>query len=1240
VNSQKPRHPKYSQFRGHAKVTVTDPLGNQSVNFFAQDDLYVGRATEIRQRDGSGKNYTKTLNDFTRVNYDTYQSFTYAGDRIDFIKLNWSQVETYDGNNANPKTRRTEYAYDSYGNVSETREKDETGAVYRKTFKEFYPADEPNGAHLTNKTARVYVTDGNGNRVAETRYLYDNNSAYNQAPTLGELKQALVTTDGAIFFASATYGYDSFGNVTSVTDARGKTTTTTFDAQYHLFAESIDPPLLPATTTSYDKLLGLTASSTDANGAVTSTTYDVFGRRTSITTPLDQGYAATAQYAYTLGSANVPTKVEVKVRRDLGGNSSADYQFAWYFLDGLGRVIQKQAQAATSGQIILVNTSYDERGKVKYVSQPYAVSASGGIYVTPDWGRPKFVTAYDPLGRVQKVTHPDGTFTTTSYDHWLTTSTDANGHKQDFLADAFGRTTRVREYQANAVYATTTYAYDRLDRLTDTWDAANNNTHLTYDWLGRKTQMQDPDMGTWTYVYDTAGNLTAQRDARNASVCFNYDDLNRVTTKTARNGTNCSAPISYAVTYGYDSTASGNKGWGRRTSLTDNNGSQTWLYDLHGRVTSTAQSINGGPATYTTSFTYDAMERVRTMTYPDGEVVTSVYNNQGLPDTLSGANPYVSATTYNAASQLDSLTFGNSALTDYVYNSQNLRLTDIVTTKSGNTLLNLHYGFDNVGNILSVQDTARGETTNYAYDDLDRLLSASVTTGGNQYNRSWTYDALGNMQTRVEQGVTTNYSYDPNHKHAVASAGSATYQYDANGSMTNRNGDALTYDVENRLTSVTKAGVTTSFAYNGDGTRVKRSVSNAGTTYYIGNIYEVWVPNSGTTTFNKYYYFGTQRIAAKIAGTLFYFQGDHLGSSSVAMTQAGTSFYSRQTYFPYGAQRTTEGSALPTDYTFTGQKSDDSTGLMFYGARYYDPALGRFTQPDTIVPNLGDPQSLNRYSYVQNNPVRYTDPTGHMMDDGLDGGCGICGPSTPPSNGGNTPSETDAQSPASTPSDQTTNEGTCQGPRRKCDPNWDPELSENPITAIDSPTVFIAEGAMLEPWQLQYRISAWLEAHPDYQPSSDPNYDGFAFELGMGYFRWQAERVANSHEPFTIEKAISLATPVIIAAGIRGAPEGMGDSGGPTAGKRVTSSQRAADLEANKAANPRGRYWCTHCGFENTDASMFQDDHIVPRSQGGNTNPGNRRILCVGCNTSAQEGWPPKAGSDWATKYKAWDMQP
>lgn len=747
--------------------------------------------------------------------------------------------------------------------------------------------------------------------------------------------------------------------------------------------------------------MGLLTSTTDPNSATTSTVYDVFGRRTSVTTPLDQGYPATAQYAYTLGSTGTPSKVEVKVRRDLGQSPTADYQYAWYFYDGMGRLIQKQTIGLANGaqaRIIVVNTKYDQRGKMERVSKPYYVNVSGGytgLYQTPSWGANTYFTyEYDPIGRTVEVTNPDGTNSTTVYDHWLTTSTDENGHKKDFLSDAFGRTTRAREYQSGAVYATTTYGYDLMSRLVDTWDNANNNTHLTYDWLGRKTQMQDPDMGTWTYGYDNAGNLLRQTDARSNSVCFDYDDLNRVTIKTARTGTDCNASLSYSVNYYYDDTTNGNKGLGRRTLMTDPNGSQSWVYDKQGRVISTSQTITGAPANpYNTAFTYDAMNRARTMTYPDGEVVTNAYNNQGLLQSMSSNDSIpasISTVSYNAASQITSLPFGNGATTNYTYDAQDQRLTDIVTTKNGTTLLNVHYTFDNVGNILSAQDNiGTADTTNYGYDDLDRLLRASVTSGANQYSRSWTYYENGNTKTRVEQGVTTSYTYDTNHKHAVAQAGRGKYFcYDANGNMTRRNattssctdGDTMTYDIENRMTSMVTGSGTTTFAYNGDGVRVSRTIST-GTTYYIGNYYEIWKP-AGSATFSKYYYFGSTRVAARIpvsgVSTLFYMQGDHLGSSSLLMATDGT-LQTRQTYFPYGAKRVADGSPLPTamDTTFTGQKSDDSTGLMYYGARYYDSALGRFTQPDTIVPNQFDPQSLNRFSYVRNNPINLIDPTGH-----------------------------------------------------------------------------------------------------------------------------------------------------------------------------------------------------------------------------------------------------------------------
>jgi RHS repeat-associated protein len=105
--------------------------------------------------------------------------------------------------------------------------------------------------------------------------------------------------------------------------------------------------------------------------------------------------------------------------------------------------------------------------------------------------------------------------------------------------------------------------------------------------------------------------------------------------------------------------------------------------------------------------------------------------------------------------------------------------------------------------------------------------------------------------------------------------------------------------------------------------------------------------------------------------------GDHLGSASLATNAAGTEV-SDERYLPYGATRS---GGVATDYQFAGQKNDGSTGLYYYGARYYDQVVGRFISADTIVPGAGNPQALNRYAYTMNNPVRYTDPSGHCFWD-------------------------------------------------------------------------------------------------------------------------------------------------------------------------------------------------------------------------------------------------------------------
>ncbi|MBN1890599.1 MAG: C39 family peptidase [Thermoflexales bacterium] len=139
-----------------------------------------------------------------------------------------------------------------------------------------------------------------------------------------------------------------------------------------------------------------------------------------------------------------------------------------------------------------------------------------------------------------------------------------------------------------------------------------------------------------------------------------------------------------------------------------------------------------------------------------------------------------------------------------------------------------------------------------------------------------------------------------------------------------------------------------------------------------------------TPRVTKYYYHGGQRVAMREGDVVYYLHGDHLGSTSLATygsgPQAGQAVQdSRVWYYPYGEVRY-GGEGSPTDFGFTGQKAVPGTGLMYYKARFYHPALGRFASADTIIQDPSYSVSLNRYAYAWNNPLRYTDSSGHCID--------------------------------------------------------------------------------------------------------------------------------------------------------------------------------------------------------------------------------------------------------------------
>ena len=399
---------------------------------------------------------------------------------------------------------------------------------------------------------------------------------------------------------------------------------------------------------------------------------------------------------------------------------------------------------------------------------------------------------------------------------------------------------------------------------------------------------------------------------------------------------------------------------------------------------------------FTTRWSYNSADLPVSMTYPDNETVQYTYNSRMLLETLTGDDDYVTATSYDLAGRMTQRVLGNGLTQDYAYYGwtvQGGRLQRLSTSRPSDqtTLQNMTYAYDPVGNILSITDALAGpQTQTFTYDSLYRLLSATVTGGPAPYTETYAYDAAtGNLINKAGQILQYN---DPAHAHAVTDMAANAYAYDANGSQTTRivGGETydLAYDAEGRLTTVTKGAETVaSFTYDGDGKRVK-AVEGGETILFVGNHYEV-----KGSEITKYYLAGAARVAVRrysvpSSSELTYLLGDHLGSASLATDETGALLVETR-YKAWGEVRyTTEASTLPTRYTYTGQYSyvsDDATdlgslgfGLMYYGARFYDPALGRFASADTIIPPGS--QGYDRYAYTNNNPVRYVDPTGHFIE--------------------------------------------------------------------------------------------------------------------------------------------------------------------------------------------------------------------------------------------------------------------
>ena len=346
----------------------------------------------------------------------------------------------------------------------------------------------------------------------------------------------------------------------------------------------------------------------------------------------------------------------------------------------------------------------------------------------------------------------------------------------------------------------------------------------------------------------------------------------------------------------------------------------------------------------------------------------------------------------DAYGNLKSKKAGNGVTTSRGYDTLG-RVTSITTQYASQSIQNLNYIYDTVGNLKS-RDDARDPGNvfyeEFSYDKVNRLKTVSAKTGSMSLIQTMGFDYdEGGRITNFNGNI---YHYTKNSNHGVDSITGTmnkAFDYDTNGNQTNSDGRLIHYTAFNKTSHMQKGVSSVDFIYGTDNKRIKRidiGDTENETTYYVGNVEFIF---KATGNIQSKRYIGDAVITQYNDEILEfkYLHKDHLGSiQSVTSENYEPLSTQHLSYDAFGRRRDASNNSTIISFNpianvskrgFTGQEHVDQLGIINYNARLYDPELGIMLQADTIIPDGPVTQSLNRYSYVFNNPLSYTDPTGH-----------------------------------------------------------------------------------------------------------------------------------------------------------------------------------------------------------------------------------------------------------------------
>jgi RHS repeat-associated protein len=780
----------------------------------------------------------------------------------------------------------------------------------------------------------------------------------------------------------------------------------------------------------FDYYLGRPVDGEDANGVVSSGYYnDPLDRPTQVVRAANQDSSVKSQTTFSYDDANhiVTSTSDQNTFNDPNPLKSQ------VVYDAMGRTIESRKYEGGSNYIV-VQTQYDALSRAYKVSNPFRPWQSESALWT--------TSVFDALSRVTSITTADNAVVTTSYSGNTVIVTDQTSKQRKSVTDALGRLTQVYEDPGGLNYQTI-YSYDALDDLTLVTQDSQTRTFV-YDSLKRLTSAASPESGAVSYQYDNNGNLTQKTDARGVVTTFApYDVLNRPTTRSysdgtpsvtyaydsATNGKGRLASVSSSVsTYSYSSYDA----LGRALSGGQTLGSQTYSlsysYDLAGHMKGitypsghvvnynydgagrlgdkdafnlafTGNLGDGSTRTYSTGINYSPFGGMTTEQFGTSTAVYNklFYDSRGQLSEIRDSTTSPMDTSWNRGAIINhysnncwGMCGGSNSTTSMTDNNGNLKKQEVY-------IPNDDQSYDNYAQF-------------YDYDSLNRLSSVRENKFGGAVNwqQAYLYDRWGNRtidQTNTwGSGIPKpNFGVDTSTNRLTAPGG-YTMTYDSAGNLTFDNSDGIggtrTYDAENRMKQAWANSQWQTYTYDGDGKRVKRIINGTETWQVFGlggELIAEYAANGSASSPQKEYGYrnGQLLVTAEPSAQIHWLVTDQLGTPRMILDLSGNlNSVSRHDYLPFGEELYAgiDGRLTTQGYTgdnvrqkFTQKERDNETGLDYFEARYYASMQGRFTTADpfTLTPaRVLDPQQLNLYAYVRNNPLVHIDPTGMIIDTG------------------------------------------------------------------------------------------------------------------------------------------------------------------------------------------------------------------------------------------------------------------